>query len=63
MQVNSAPFVVNERDTEYSTLDTTDVGKWCVLVRGCYHVFETEQDAQSCANALKNQESYEHEST
>lgn len=33
-------------------LDQTDVGLWCLLVDGCYHLFNTEQQALSAYEKL-----------
>ena len=31
-----------------------DVGKWCVLVQGCTHLFRKYDDAKECYDFIRN---------
>ena len=43
----SQPFLVDEFEVEITSLEPTDIGKWALLVTGCYHLFNSLEDARS----------------
>ncbi|MEM6900958.1 MAG: hypothetical protein AAF583_14470 [Pseudomonadota bacterium] len=40
--VRSEPFKLTEPDIRRAGLNETDIGSWCLILEGCYHVFQTE---------------------
>lgn len=43
---NSAPFKLTLADVRQAGLQPGDVGLWCFMERGCYHLFESETQAK-----------------
>lgn len=41
-----APFQLSESDIHRADLLPSDVGMWCLVVDGCYHLFASEELAQ-----------------
>jgi len=39
------PFKLTEETVRNAGLRSEDVGYWCLLVDGCYHLFEREDQA------------------
>jgi len=51
----SAPFQVTANDVTYSNLRRKDIGKWAIIVTGCWHLFASEAQAQACyENLIRN---------
>jgi hypothetical protein len=48
-----APFKVDDETAERANLDPGDVGKWALIVAGCYHLFKTKADADQCRRRLQ----------
>jgi len=45
----SAPFQVTEAHVyASSTLTYRDIGKWALMIQGCYHFFGSYSDALTC---------------
>ena len=42
----SDPFRLTSEDVRRAGLEPGDVGAWCVLVAGCYHLFSNEMAAR-----------------
>ena len=42
----SKPFQLTPKDIKQASLKPSDVGLWCVLVKGCYHLFGSESQAR-----------------
>lgn len=42
----SNPFRLSEEDVVRADLSPGDIGLWCVIVTGCYHLFESEASAR-----------------
>lgn len=47
-----APFQITTEDIERSSLESSDLGKWALIVTGCYQLFDTQQDAERCQRML-----------
>ena len=43
---------VAEQDIDYSTLDKRDIGKWAVIVQGCWHFAKDLESAEKLADDL-----------
>ena len=41
----STPFCLTLEDVQRAELKLSDVGSWCVCVKGCYHLFDSEMAA------------------
>ena len=46
------PFEVSETDIREADLLPSDLGMWCLIVDGCYHLFATEEQAQKARAKL-----------
>ena len=44
--VRPEPFQLTEPDIRRAGLKETDIGMWCLLLDGCYHLFETESQVR-----------------
>ena len=42
----SGPFQLTEEDVSRAALNTADIGLWCIVVKGCYHLFNSEHQAR-----------------
>lgn len=42
----SEPFQLSQEDVLRAGLEPGDVGAWCVLVTGCYHLLDSEAGAR-----------------
>lgn len=42
----SEPFEIKVEDLERAQLDISALGMWCVIVDGCYHLFQGEAHAR-----------------
>jgi len=42
----SDPFRLTSEDVRRARLERGDVGAWCVIVAGCYHLFTSEAAAR-----------------
>ena len=49
---SSVPFQLTEDDVRRGQLESEDVGSWCLLVRGCYHLFSNETLARRAYDML-----------
>ena len=38
----SQPFQIDAEEVERTSLDPSDIGRWAILITGCYHLYETE---------------------
>jgi len=47
------PFKLTEETVRDAGLRPDDVGYWCLLVDGCYHLFEREDQALQAYEKLK----------
>jgi hypothetical protein len=37
-----APFQLTDKDIRRADLLPSDIGTWCLIVNGCYHLFASE---------------------
>jgi len=42
----SEPFKLSIEDVRKASLKASDIGTWCVVVSGCYHLFGSEKQAR-----------------
>ena len=42
----SEPFQLTIEDIKRASLNRSDIGSWCILVQGCYHLFGSESQAR-----------------
>ena len=57
MRAPLGPFQISEEDWSRSTtLTRADIGRWALLVQGCYLLFESWTDANNCKTELKEGE-------
>ena len=42
----SEPFQLTVDDVKRASLGDADIGSWCVVVAGCYHLFGSEDQAR-----------------
>lgn len=50
----SNPFRLTSEDVARAGLAPGDVGLWCVLVTGCYHLFNSENAARRAHAMMLN---------
>ena len=50
------PFLVTDETVAYSSLEPTDIGKWAVLVQGCYHLFTSYGEALQASGVIYGRE-------
>lgn len=41
-------FKIELENVGYNGFTRRDVGKWCLMVQGCAHIFKTEKLAREC---------------
>jgi hypothetical protein len=46
-------FQIDSENVGYNGFTKRDIGKWCVMVQGCTHLFKTEILARECAAYIK----------
>ena len=49
-----APFRIIAEDVERTSLEWSDLGKWALIVCGCYHVYETRDDAEQARRVINS---------
>lgn len=53
MSTIQSPFQITEQDTERTSLEPADLGRWALLISGCFHLFDNQDAArtvQICIN-------------
>lgn len=50
----SEPFQLSDQDVRQASLEASDIGTWCVIVSGCYHLFGSEEQARSAYEKYRN---------
>ena len=46
------PFQIQQFDIDATSLEQTDLGKWALIVTGCYQLFDSKCEAQSTYDSL-----------
>ena len=54
MSAMLGPFQITQGDIEHTSLEQHDLGKWALLVTGCYQIFESQEAAYGCVNYLNS---------
>ena len=47
-------YQLTEEDVNRADLDKEDVGRWCIIIRGTYQIFNTEEEARDCLDFINN---------
>ncbi len=42
----SQPFQIDAEEVERTSLAPSDIGRWAILITGCYQLFESEDAAR-----------------
>ena len=48
----SNPFRLTSEDVRRADLAPSDIGLWCVIVGGCYHLFHSESSARKAYDMI-----------
>lgn len=47
-----APFQITQDEIDRTSLDQSDLGRWAVLIAGCYHLFSSKARAHHAYRSL-----------